>query len=357
LLTSSVPTQALSAPQQTAWRTAITISGDDFLINGTPTYAGRIWRGHRIEGLLLNSRMVQATFDDINPATVNKWVYPDTGKWDAERNVSEFIHAMPEWRKRGLLAITINFQGGSPTGYLNGLPWTNSAFEADGALRPDYMSRIERVIKRADELGMVVIAGYFYFGQDKQFTGDDAIQHAADVATNWLLDKGFTNVLVEIANEDGPAYHHPILKAERVHELITRVARIHRGARGLLVGTSFGGGWIPTEDVARSSDFMLIHGNGVSDPATITQMIHQTRALRSYTPKPIVFNEDDHFDFDKPTNNFVAALAEHVSWGYFDYRKAGEGFDDGFQSVPVNWTISSPRKRAFFDLLADVTGS
>jgi hypothetical protein len=27
-----------------------------------------------------------------------------------------------------------------------------------------------------------------------------------------------------------------------------------------------------------------------------------------------------------------------------------------YQSVPVNWTISSPRKREFFDLLAKVTG-
>jgi hypothetical protein len=35
----------------------------------------------------------------------------------------------------------------------------------------------------------------------------------------------------------------------------------------------------------------------------------------------------------------------------------GEGFDDGYQSVPVNWTISSERKRAFFGLLKDMTGS
>ena len=35
---------------------------------------------------------------------------------------------------------------------------------------------------------------------------------------------------------------------------------------------------------------------------------------------------------------------------------AGERFDDGYQSVPVNWTISSQRKRDFFKLLATVTG-
>jgi hypothetical protein len=72
---------------------------------------------------------------------------------------------------------------------------------------------------------------------------------------------------------------------------------------------------------------------------------------------PIVFNEDDHFDFDKPRNNFVAALGQYASWGYFDYRMSGEGFDEGYQSVPVNWGISSTRKRGFFSLLKDVTGS
>jgi hypothetical protein len=34
-----------------------------------------------------------------------------------------------------------------------------------------------------------------------------------------------------------------------------------------------------------------------------------------------------------------------------------EGFDDGYQSVPVNWGISSARKRAFFDLLRQITGA
>jgi hypothetical protein len=36
---------------------------------------------------------------------------------------------------------------------------------------------------------------------------------------------------------------------------------------------------------------------------------------------------------------------------------AGEGFDEGYQSMPVNWTISSERKRGFFGLLAKITGA
>ena len=70
-----------------------------------------------------------------------------------------------------------------------------------------------------------------------------------------------------------------------------------------------------------------------------------------------MFNEDDHFDFDAEDNHFLAAVSEYAGWGYFDYRMSGEGYDDGFQSVPVNWTISSARKRGFFDLLARITGT
>ena len=117
-------------------KTAVEIVADRFHINGKPTYAGRTWRGMRIEGLLMNSRMVQGIFDDLNPATRDMWVYPDTESWDPDRNTREFVAAMPEWRRHGLLAFTINLQGGSPQGYSQDQPWHNNAFTADGALRP-----------------------------------------------------------------------------------------------------------------------------------------------------------------------------------------------------------------------------
>ena len=79
-------------------------------------------------------------------------------------------------------------------------------------------------------------------------------------------------------------------------------------------------------------------------------------ATRRVIPGRILFNEDDHFDFDKPANNFAAAVAAYASRGYFDYRRKGEGFDEGYQSVPVNWKTSSARKRGFFKLLSEMTG-
>lgn len=347
----------LAAEAQQPRKTAVSIVGDAFHINGRPTYEGRQWRGKKVEGLLLNSRMVQATFHDRNPATQKLWAYPDTGVWDPDRNLGEFLAAMPTWRKHGLLAITINLQGGSPRGYSKDQPWLNSAIDADGSLRPDDMARVKAVLEKADELGMVVIVGYFYFGQDERVRDEAAVIRAVDSATDWLLDGGYTNVLVEVNNEcNVRKYDHEILMADRVHELIDRVKGRNRNGRRLLVGTSYGGGTVPKENVVHSSDFLLVHGNGVKDPARISEMVRQARAVDSYRPMPILFNEDDHFDFEKPTNNFVSALGEYASWGYFDYRMAGEGFNEGYQSVPVNWGISSERKKAFFRLLSEITG-
>lgn len=71
-------------------RTTLSIEGERFFIDGRPTYAGRSYKGMKIEGLLMNSRMVQGIFDDLNPQTRPRWRYPDTGKWDPDRNTREF---------------------------------------------------------------------------------------------------------------------------------------------------------------------------------------------------------------------------------------------------------------------------
>ena len=338
-------------------KTEVSIRGDQFLINGKPTYAGRAWQGFKIEGLLMNSRMVQGIFDDLNLETVARWKYPDTGKWDADRNTREFIAAMPEWRRHGLLAFTLNLQGGSPEGYSREQPWHNSAFDADGALRPDFAARAAQIIERADELGMVVILGLFYFGQDQRLTDEAAVIRAVDVTVDWCFAHRWRNILVEINNETTNGYDHAILRPNRVHELIEHVKSRTRDGRRLLVSTSYTGRKVPEDNVVRVADFVLVHGNGTaSNPALITQMVQQTRALASWRPMPIVFNEDDHFDFDKPENNFAAAVRAGASWGYFDYRMKDEKFADGYQSVPVDWGINSPRKKTFFAKLKEITG-
>jgi CubicO group peptidase (beta-lactamase class C family) len=334
--------------------TEVSIRGDAFVINGHPTYEGRTWEGHRIEGLLLNSRMVQGIFDDLNLDTVGRWAYPDTGKWDPERNTREFLAAMPEWRAHGLRAFTINLQGGSPEGYSNEQPWHNSALTEDGDLRPGYMSRLQRILDRSDELGMVAILGVFYFGQDQRLRDEAAVLRALDGAIEWILDHDYRNVLIEVNNECDVAYDHPILQPGRVHELIERVKAHTRNGRRLLVSTSYGGGAVPQPNVVRAADFLLLHGNGVSEPERLAEMVRKTRQVPGYRPMPILVNEDDHFDFDKPLCDMTAAIGEYCSWGYFD--PGDNNYRDGYQSVPTTWGINTERKRAFFDKVKEITG-
>jgi len=349
-------------PTRTPGQTIVGIQGREFLIDGHPTYERRSFDGMKVQGLLFNSRMVQGVFDDRNAETRSRWNYPD-GPWDPERNTREFIDAMPLWKAKGLLAFTINLQGGSPEGYSRSQPWVSSSFETDGALRPDHMSRLGRILDRADELGLVAIVGFFYQGQERKMDDEQSVVRAADAATDWLLGRGYRHVLVEVANEaDNAGFKHDIVKpAGGAVRLIERVKERSKGkvqspAGRLLVSTSLNGATVPPDSLVNVVDFVLLHGNGVRDPARITQMVEETRQLPNYHGQPIVFNEDDHFDFTRPQNNMLAALRAYSSWGYFDYRMNGEKFDDGYQSVPVNWTISSPRKREFFELLSRVTG-
>ena len=90
--------------------TEISIEGTRFFVNGQPTYAGISYEGKPVEGLLFNSRMVQAVYDDDNPQTVARWCYPDTGQWDPVRNTDEFCSVLPEYRRHGLLAVTVGLQ-------------------------------------------------------------------------------------------------------------------------------------------------------------------------------------------------------------------------------------------------------
>jgi hypothetical protein len=347
----------VTAFQPKRQKTVVSIHGDEFYISGKPTYEGRYWKGNKIQGLLINSRMVQGIFDDLNPETRQLFVYPDTKKWDSDRNTNEFVEAMDEWHDHGLNSFTLNLQGGSPVGYGNQKNWLNSAYYEDGRLRPEFMARLEKILNKADDLNMVVILGLFYFGQDQNLRDEQAIKDGVKNAMNWLFKKGYRNVLIEVNNECNiKQYDHEILKPARVHELINMVKGMKKNGYRYLVSTSYGGGFVPLPNVVKASDFVLIHGNGVKSYEAMQSLIEKTRQVEGYRLMPIVVNEDDHFDFDKEKNNFVAAIEKYVSWGYFDYRKTGEDFSVGYQTVPVDWGINSDRKKAFFNLVKEITG-
>jgi len=376
-------------------KTEISIEGDKFLVNGTPTNEGTTFRGVSMEGLMMNSRMANAVFDDDNEFTQHLWAYPDNEKWDADRNTNELIEMLPTYKSKGLSCIDVNLQGASPLGYYksnpDGLsdlmariqtkfpdatepkiwaglpgtrsqPWNSGAFTENGDLKPAFMKRVAKIIEAADEIGMIVCLGLFYFGQDERISDEKSVKTAVEKATNWILAKGYTNVLLEINNEcDVPLYEHEILCPGRVHELINLAKSISKDGARLLVSTSFTRRMVPTEKVIASSDFILLHGNGMHDPVEITNRVEETRNANSYKGQPIFFNEDDHFEFENESNNFVAALEQRAGWGFFDPGPGAGGtaaygnYVDGYQNPPINWTINTPRKESFFWILSKLT--
>jgi hypothetical protein len=351
---------ALAAPPARA--TAVDIQGDAFHLNGQPTYPGRVFRGAKVEGLLFTSRMVNCIADDQNPETRGMWAYRD-GPWDPERNTREFIAALPLYRAHGLTSVAFNIQGGSPMGYGWHQPWHLSGYTPDGHLRPDYRERLIRVLDALDAQGMVAILGLFYIAATPALRDEAAVIRAADEVIDLICEKGYTHVLIEVGNEvDLAPWAYDIIKPERAHELVSRVQMRSKGKVGnrqgrLLVSTSLL--WrsaIPAR-LLETVDYVLFHGNALATPDGLRGRATEIRAMPGYRGQPLLINEDDHFDFDKPDNDLMAALQQHVGWGYFDYRQVTEPFEDGYQSLPVDWGITSARKKAFFRAIAEITGT
>lgn len=378
-------------------RTSISIENENFLINGKPLQEKIKFQNISIEGLLMNSRMANAIFDDANPFTKHLWIYPDTKKWNPERNTDELIQMLKIYLNNGLKCININLQGASPLGYYrsdkinlnkliskiqlkfpnakiediwdglpstNSQPWDSGAFNPDGSLKEKFLNRASKIIEEADRIGMMICLGFFYFGQDERLEDEKAVINAVDNAVKWVLGKKYKNTIIEINNEcDVPKYEHEILQQNRIHELIEYVSKIRIDNNKLYVGTSFTKRMLPTDNVINFSDFIILHGNGIDNPHEIKKYIKNTRKSKYYRGQPIFFNEDDHFDFNENLNNFTEALRQRVGWGFFDPGHGAGGsaaygdYINGFQNPPINWTINTQRKKEYFSLMNKITSS
>jgi hypothetical protein len=223
---------------------------------------------------------------------------------------------------------------------------------------------------------MIAIVGLFYWVSLLRMRDEEAIWRAADEALAFLEGTGRQNILIELANEidvvvDRTPYD--IFRPDRVHEMIERLRAAHPS---LLYSTSGGGVNVETErcmpppSLVEAADFLLPHGNGTRPPQ-LAAALQAIQAMPAYQrdPKPILINEDS-----PAVPNLDAAWRNGASRGYYDQGFEGQGDDpylpyqprprwndkpfeelNGFQTPPVNWTINSPFKRAFFSRVAEIT--
>lgn len=318
-------------------KTKLTIQEDRFLINGRKTYSELAKCAPMYHGLLTNARFIQGVFDDKeNASRFNRY-----GKlFDPEKNTDELISALPHWYSYGLRAITVGFQGGGPCFTIDNYTIRNNPYNEDGTEMDEaYLFRMERIIKAADEIGMVVIVSFFYGAQSRFLKDDNAVINAVKTASNWLRDKAFNNVIIEIANEhDVSDFNcHPVIyTAEGVVNLI-EIAKRESG--GIPVGCSGTGGYF-NEKIADISDVILIHGNDQSSQG-FYNLIQKAKEI---TPKkPIVCNEDS-----QSISRLRVAFHEGVSWGYYNNMTK--------QEPPVYWGITKGEDAFFAFRLAENLG-
>jgi len=297
------------------------------------TYTDRGFR-REARGKLMNLRLAQALFDDERLSE---------RPFDPARNTAQVIEALDFYKRHGVLAINVSLQGGNP-GYsqeANGVSRENgykygpdrgmlvSAFGPDGSLKKEWMARLESLVRAAGQRGMVVCLMYFYQGQDEVLDTPEAIEAAAGKATDWLIDKKFRNVIIDVANEwdiQGDRWDHSGYIPQNIAGLVERIRerfQTRKADFALPIGASTGGQMLYPASLAEVCDLVILHGNG----RTPAEKVERARQYGEYR-RPLWMNEDDNgrettrANFSKEIASGDAFFRLGAGWGYMPWVQA-----------------------------------
>jgi hypothetical protein len=290
-------------------RTTLSAAGEKFQINDQLTYSEVPGGNASALGLLMNARFIQGIFDD--KANRQRFARFGFGEYDPEAQTDRLVKALPEWYRYGLRAFTVGLQGGGPVFTVE--DWTtidNNPFSQDGrAFDMAYWGRLERLLRAADDVGMVVIVSLFYQAQAHRMRDGETIRNAVQTACAMLRSSGHTNVIIEVANEYdvGNFKLHPLINTSEGMAYLLSLATETSG--GIPVGASLGGGQLNRE-VAAASDVILIHANNL----TRQEYYNMVKEVRGWSMgKPIVCNEDSPC-----VSQLSVAFDTQTSWGYYN---------------------------------------
>lgn len=323
-------------------KTSYRIEHGEFYINGKLTYSEIPDGNPKVKGLLFNARFINGVFDDVNPDHAG--IYDRFGrKFDRDQNTEDLVRALPAWYGAGLRAITVGLQaGGSIYTFEDWGSIRTSAFSQDGRnLNKDTWSRLLKIVKAADELGMLVIVSLFYQAQIQYLDNDGAVLEASKTVCSALKELEYDNIIIEIANEynilDAHVKDTSLTKGKNMAAWICKV-REWTGGR-FAVGSSAGGIYADKE-VILASDISLVHGNTAR-----RQELHDfVRRVRSWKPEqPVVVNEDSPL-----FTHLEIAAEDHFSWGYYNNMTK--------QEPPCDWGITRGEDEYFAQRLSGLIG-
>ncbi len=317
-------------------KTVLTIQGEDFFINGKKTYAEIDGSKESSHGLLMNARFIQGIFDEKED--ISRFNRFGVDKYDPDKNTDDLIASLDEWYDYGLRAFTVGIQGGGPCFTISNDTINNNPFSDDGlSIDPKYLDRLDRIIRAADEKGMVVIVSYFYHMQISRMKDATTVVNAVKTASKHLKNQKYTNVMIEIGNEHNAFKSHPIALEDEGMAVLINIAKEASG--GMPVGSSLVGGYY-NEQVTKVSDVILIHGNNCSRQ----KFYNLIQKVREISPgKPVVCNEDS-----QSIGNMEVAFNLHASWGYYNNLTK--------QEPPVKWGVLNGEDKFFAYRMAQGIG-
>ena len=317
-------------------KTSLKIKGDRFLINDHLVYSEIPGSPKSAHGLLMNARFIQGIFDD--KADPSRFARFGWDSWDPDRHTDEMIRALPEWYSYGLRAITVGLQGGMPVFTIENSTIDNNPFGTDG-IDPEYLTRLDRVIRAADDLGMIVIVSILYQGQSLRLPDGAAVRNAIRRTSAWLKEQAYTNIIIEVANEHtvGDFRKRPLVYDTEGITTLMEIARDSSG--GMPVGAS-GGGVECQREVAEGSDVILIHGNTArrQDYYRLVKWVQSWKLNR-----PVVCNEDSPC-----FTQLDVAYHTGTSWGYYNNLTK--------QEPPADWGVANAEDLFFARRMARGVG-
>ena len=289
------------------------------------TYSGSPFRA-KARGRLMILRLPHALFEDA-------WL--TERDFDPDKNTDKVIAALDIYAEHGVRAIGVSLQVGDP-GYgkeVNGISRGEtahagkergsliSAFKPDGSLKQSWLSRLDRLLTETDRRGMVVCLTYFGRAQDEVFESSRALVAAARNMTDWLIEKNFRNVVIDVAqgwDVEPESWDHGSFIPEYIAHLLEDVReRFHDAAFALPIGASSGGNMTYPASLAQLCDVVLVLGNGIP-PATKRVRLHELRS----NLRPVWMIEDDNGSepnqatLSRESASADALFVDGAGWGY-----------------------------------------
>ncbi|OGG01513.1 hypothetical protein A2Z33_00560 [Candidatus Gottesmanbacteria bacterium RBG_16_52_11] len=117
---------------------------------------------------------------------------------ESDSVAQSFINNLNKMKAYGIQSVNLNLQGGNT--YQQGDSTINS-FNSDGTLKPEFKSRLKKILNAVAQRNMVSVISVYYQRHDTAFANEQAALNAAKNTMTFLENNGWCNIWMYTINE------------------------------------------------------------------------------------------------------------------------------------------------------------